>query len=165
MIKNLFLITLLSLSASIAHSELYIGAKGGVMSISNDIPFDDATSIGILLGANIQNSGIAIEGELTTTVSAADHKTNSNTELDIYTLAIYGVYRSSGDFYFKGKGGLVYEYLKISGFVLPLEGEDLGLSLGAGGGFRINDNATLELEYTIIESDIDYISLGINFAF
>lgn len=163
--KHLALLVLLSFYTSIAHSDLYIGAKGGVMAVSDDISFDDATSIGAVLGANIKDSGLAIEGELTTSVSSAEHKTTDGAELDIYTIALYGVYRSSGNFYFKGKGGLVYEYLNISGFIFPIEGESIGLSLGAGGGFRINDTASLEIEYTIIESDIDFISLGIIFEF
>jgi len=163
--KYSILIILLSFYTSLAHSAFYFGVKVGEMKISDDMPFDDATSTGIILGANMQDSGLAIEGELTTTISAADHKTISGAELDIYTLALYGVYRSSGNFYFKGKGGLVYEYLSVSSFAFPLEGEDLGLSLGAGGGFRIGQDTLLELEYTIIESDIDFISLGIIFEF
>ncbi len=163
--KYLTLIILLSFYTSVAHSAFYIGAKAGRMQISNDIPFDDATSLGLSLGTKIQDSGFAIEGEFTSTISDSAHKTISGADLEIFTLAGYGVYRSSGDFYFKGKGGLIYQYLSISGPYLPIEGEDIGLSLGVGGGFRIAHDTALELEYTIIESDIAFISLGIVFEF
>ena len=163
--KSLILVILTLLYVPSVYAGLYLGVKGGEMNISDDISFNNATSVGILLGANIQDSGLALEGELTTTTSAAEHKTISGSELDIYTLAFYGVYRSAGNFYIKGKAGLIYEYLNVSGFIIPLEGEDIGISLGAGGGFRISNNINLELEYTLIESDIDYVSLGITFGF
>lgn len=164
--KNFFIVVMLTfLYVPSVYAGLYLGVKGGEMNISDGIPFNDATSVGILLGTNVQDSGLAIEGELTTTVSAAEHKTISGSELDIYTLAFYGVYRSAGSFYIKGKAGLIYEYLNISSFIFPLEGEDIGISLGVGGGFRISNSVNLELEYTLIESDIDYISLGMTFKF
>ena len=82
--KYLALIILPFFYTTAVHSGLYIGVKGGEMKISNDIPFNDATSIGILFGGSIQDSGFAIEGEITTTVSSAEHKTR-NDELDIFT--------------------------------------------------------------------------------
>ncbi len=162
--KYLALIILSFFYTTAVHSELYIGVKGGEMKISNDIPFNDATSIGILFGGTIQDSGFAIEGEITTTVSSAEHESR-NDELDIFTFAGYGVYRSSGKLYFKGKAGLLTEYLNISGGRFALEGYGGAISLGAGAGFRISNNTNLEFEYTIIETDIDFVSLGITFDF
>lgn len=165
MMKNYLTLIILALFYTpAAHSEFYIGAKGGEMIISNDIAFNDATSVGILFGGTIPDSGFAIEGELTTTVSSAEHKSRSD-ELDIFTLAGYGVYRSAGRFYFKGKAGLLTEYLDISGGNFSLEGYGGAISLGAGAGFRISNTANLELEYTIIEADINFLSLGITFEF
>ena len=162
--KYLALIIASFLYASAAHSEFYIGVKGGEMRISDDIPYNDATSAGILFGSTIQASTFAIEGELNTTVSSAEHKI-SNVELDIITLAGYGVYRSPGKFYFKGKAGVLTDYLDISGGNFSIEGYSWFISLGAGVGFRVSDTTNLELEYTRIEPDVDYLSLGINFEF
>ena len=42
---------------------------------------------------------------------------------------------------------------------------DTGFSAGAGVGFRFNDHLSAEAEYTLIEADVDFLSLGINFHF
>jgi len=42
---------------------------------------------------------------------------------------------------------------------------DSGLSLGIGVGYQFNNKISTELEYTIIEEDIDFISLGVNYSF
>ena len=43
--------------------------------------------------------------------------------------------------------------------------DDIDLSLGIGGGLKISDKAALELEYTIIESDLDFLSVGFKMNF
>lgn len=163
LIRSLFIIACV-LPAS-ANANLYFGVKGGAMKVSDDIAFDDASNAGILLGGDIGDSGLAVEGEITSTVSAGSHRSISGAELEIFTLAGYGVFRSSGPVYFKGKAGLLFEYLSVTGFAFPLEGEAAGVSLGVGGGVRLGNRAQLELEYTVIEKDIDFLSLGVNFSF
>ncbi len=162
--KHSLLILLSLFYNAIASGELYIGAKAGSTMISDNIKFNDTTSAGIVFGANIQKSGIALEGEYTTSLPSAAHRVNTN-RLNIYTLALYGVYRSSGKFYVKGKAGLLSEYLTISGGRFNLEGYGGAISFGAGAGLRITDKTNLEFEYTLLEPDIDFMSLGITYEF
>lgn len=151
-------------------SHTYIGVKGGPMSISHGIPFnDDGVLMGILFGYDIPNNGFAIEGEFNTTVSKASSKDASYSDLGVTTLAGYGVYRTAGRFYFKGKLGLLYEYLTSSvsggGITVDVDGPGLAISLGVGGGVRVSDRLSAEIEYTSIEADIGYASVGLNWRF
>jgi hypothetical protein len=119
-------------------------------------------------------------------------------DADVETLALYGVYRSSGKFYLKAKAGGVsakasikaavssfdFRWLEGNGnviegsvepgmegfdmmaedFVVTESERDTEFSAGLGVGYRIDGNFMSELEYTVID-DVDYISLGINYAF
>jgi len=137
--------------------QLYAGGKLGLMmlDVSNS---DDAINLGGVLGATINQSEIgslALEGELTFTV--VDGEIADVVDWSVTTLAGYGVYRSNGPLYFKGKLGLAYWDADVDGFYSL---DDIDLSLGLGGGYRVSDKTAFELEYTIIESDIDFLSLG-----
>ena len=82
------------------------------------------------------------------------------------TLALYGVFRTPGEFYFKGKAGVLYEDVEVDIPTLFSESEDdTGFSAGIGGGWRLNDSGSLEVEFTLIESDLNYLSLGYNIHF
>jgi hypothetical protein len=85
--------------------------------------------------------------------------------LDTYTFGVYGVFRSSGKIYFKGKFGLLYEYLESDVNGVPVQGDGMGISLGLGGGWRITDNLGAELEFQTIEADISMLSLGVLYWF
>ena len=142
----------------------YLGIKVGGLNISRDLGYNNGTSVGALFGHDFPGNDFAFELEMTGTVSPAEGTATALGDLDVFTLAAYGVYRTPGALYFKAKAGLVYEYFNVDLFGLPIEGDAIGLSLGIGGGYRINDGLALELEYTAIEADIDLISLGLNFA-
>lgn len=147
----------------------YVGVKFGSMSISRDIPFDDdGLLLGVLFGYNIPDSPFAIEGEFNTTVSKASSENDSYGDLGVTTLAGYGVYRSPGRVYAKAKVGILYEYLtsSVKGPVtIDVDGSGLAISYGVGGGFRVTDQMAAEIEYTVIEVDIGYLSLGLNWHF
>lgn len=151
-------------------SHTYIGLKGGPMSISHGIPFnDDGVLLGILFGYDVLDSGFAVEGEFSTTVSKASSENERYSDLGVTTLAGYGVYRTSGRFYVKGKVGLLYEYLTSSvsggGITVDVDGPGLAISLGIGAGLRVSDRLSAEVEYTSIEADIGYASIGLNWMF
>lgn len=80
------------------------------------------------------------------------------------TLAGYGTYRTSGRVYAKGKLGILYEYLSssVAGITNPIDvnGSGLGLSLGIGGGVKITERLRAELDYTLVEADIGYLSVA-----
>ena len=142
----------------------YIGIKTGPLNISRDLPFNNGFSVGGLFGYEFAGSDFSFETEFTTTVSSPNGTSSNVGDLDVFTLGFYGVYRTSGDLYFKGKAGLVYEYLNVDFRSLPLEGDGIGLSLGLGGGYRFNDALRAEVEYTKLEADIDFFSLGLLYS-
>ena len=150
-------------------SQNYVGFKFGSMSISRDIPFkDDGLLLGFLYGYNIPDSDFAIEGEFNTTVSKASSENPRYGDLGVTTLAGYGVYRSPGRVYAKAKVGVLYEYLtsSASGIVdIDVDGSGLAISYGVGGGIRVTDQMDAEVEYTVIEEDIGYLSFGLNWHF
>ncbi|MDH3342988.1 MAG: porin family protein [Gammaproteobacteria bacterium] len=168
--KRIALIFILSVthigSVFSAADTMYFGVKAGLM--MPDIPeMSNATNIGFVIGSKLKNE-ISVEGEMTITALDGDVSIfGVSGDWDVMTIAGYGVYRSekSGGVYFKGKAGLLYEDVNIQMTGLPVSssGTDTGLSLGFGAGFDIGNGQTLEVEYTIIESDVSFLSVGVNF--
>lgn len=148
----------------------YIGAKVGIMD-ADDVggaSFDSATNGGILVGYDFGSGdmGMAIEAEFTTTVSDGDISyLGASGDWDVDTFAVYGALRYGQDFYFKAKLGYLNEDVSISGAGGSVSGDDSGLSVGLGGGYKFSDTMAIEAEWTLIEEDIDFLSLGVNFSF
>lgn len=161
---------LFAVNAQAAEPKPYMGAKIGQM-MPDGGGFDDATNIGVVLGMTlnqVQAGSISLEGELTFSVADGDIDLfGASGDWDIMTLAGYGVFRSNGPLYFKGKAGLLYEDVSVDapGLLGGYSDDDIGLSIGVGGGYKLSDKASLELEYTIIESDVDFLSIGMNVNF
>ena len=148
-------------------SHTYIGLKGGPMSVNSDAFNDDGVMLGILFGYDVPDNGFAFEGEFNTTVSKASSDIAGYGDLGVTTLAGYGVYRTSGRVYLKAKLGLLYEYLtsSVSGIIdIDVDQPGLAISIGVGGGWRVTDRLSAEIEFTSIEADIGYASLGLNWA-
>lgn len=153
-----------------AHS--YIGIKGGPLIIGHGIPFnDDGVMLSILYGYDFPDNGWSVEGEFSTTVSKATSDRPGYGDLGVTTLGGYAVYRTSGRFYVKAKIGLLYEYLTSSvtssggGFHVDVDGAGMSIPIGIGGGMHVGERLTAELEYTMIEADIGYPSLVLNWLF
>ncbi len=179
-IKHYLLSTILAFSLAFSFiiyandSPFYYGVKAGVMSLDNTgagagVSIDDATNVAFVIGyklSKIGNGNLAIEGEISTTVAGGDVNIIGFTgDWDIDTLAVYAVYRSSGNIYFKGKAGILYEDVGFSIVGISDSGSDEGFSAGIGMGWKMGKSNALEVEYTVIEEDIDYISVGYNFRF
>ncbi|HKK04489.1 MAG TPA: outer membrane beta-barrel protein [Gammaproteobacteria bacterium] len=146
--------------------KLYFGVKGGLM--MNDVGgFGDAINIGGIVGAPVSHmpqGTISVEGELTTTLSKGDVNYFGYTgNWDITTLAGYGVFRTNGPMYLKAKAGYLFEDVSVSIGGLRGYGSDSGLSFGVGGGMRLAGGHRIEIEYTVIESDVNFLSIGYNF--
>ena len=148
----------------------YLGARLGFMDA--DISgLDSATNIGLIAGYNfgdVADDGMSwgIEAEFTTTVSDGDvDVAGLNGDWDIDTQAIYGVFRIGGDLYGKVRLGCLREDVSISVAGISADGSDDGLSGGLGGGWQVNEQLSLEAEYTRVEEDVDYYSIGAHFAF
>ena len=153
-------------AANTGLGKLYFGVKGGMM--MNDISgFGDAINIGGVVGAPVNHlpqGTISVEGELTTTLSKGDvNYFGYNGNWDITTLAGYGVFRTNGPMYLKAKAGYLFEDVGVSIGGIPASGSDSGLSFGVGGGMRLAGGQSVEIEYTIIESDVNFLSVGLNF--
>lgn len=157
-----------SVTAQAAGSPWYLGVKAGQMMVDVD-GLDDASNIGITGGyrlANFSLGSFALEAEYSNSTSKGEAKIlNFTGDWDVKTLAFYGVYRSAGDVYFKGKAGYLDEDVSITIAGFSVAGSDSGLSLGLGGGWRISASSSLEVEYTVIEEDIDFLSIGYNYNF
>lgn len=148
-------------------SHTYLGIKGGPLIIGHGIPWnDDGVMMSVLFGYDVPDSGWAIEGEFSTTVSKPTSDRDGYGDLGVTTLGAYGAYRTSGRFYFKAKIGLLYEYLtsSVSGgnITIDVDGPGMSIPIGIGGGMRVNDRLSTEVEYTMIEADIGYASLALN---
>ncbi len=154
------ILTLLPLSiAAPSHAAdgLYLGLAGGIMD-NDDSGFDDGVSGGLALGYEFRSVGIgdlAIEGIYTQSLTDADAPNDQ--EWEIETVALYGVFRSAGPVYFKGKGGLQSIDIEID----RESDDELEFSIGAGVGSSTGI-FQFELEYTRIEDQINFIALQVN---
>ena len=149
---------------------VYIGVKGGSFRVDvTEADTNNPTAKGFVLGYNLGN-GPAIEFERNSsdTFSASQYVYyygNVTAEGEIETTALYFAYRSEGTFFFKVKGGILKEDVKLNTYGERFNDSDTGLTMGAGLGFNLGNVAQIEAEYTIIEQDVGYLSLGLNLRF
>ncbi len=163
--KLAILIVLLVFSAGPLHAaEFYVGPKLGWM--DPDVSgLDAAFNMGALLGVEVVNNDIRYGAELEATGTVSDGDAPFGGDWDVTTYAIYGVFKYGATAYFKAKVGYLYEDVSVSIAGFSASGDDSGLSGGAGVGYRFNDLVSLEGEFTVIEQDIFFYSLGVNFHF
>lgn len=150
-----------------AESPWYAGIKAGTMSVDVSA-YEDATSMGLILGYRLSDNSsgsLAVEGEYTNSSSENITVLGISGKWDVDTLAVYLAYRTGGDLYFKGKIGYLNEDVNVNIAGASISGSDSGASYGIGGGWKFGKTNAVELEYTIIETDVDFISLGVNFGF
>ncbi len=130
-------------------SHMFAGLKLGKFLIDvSDI--DDADAVGFMAGYDF-GEGFALQLEYLS--GDTDYL---GVDIDVESIGGYGVFRSKGPFYIMGKLGIIREELKASNGSLSISEDDSGSSLGIGGGFRAGDKFGLELEYTLIEEDMDF---------
>ena len=142
----------------------YVGAKLGLMDVDQG-RFDNAQNIGVVLGYDLFSDPVmsgGVELELTTTLVEGDVNVGTTIDWDIDTQALYGVVRFGDQWYAKLKLGLLRE--KVS-FSPGGSDSETGLSAGFGGGWRLAPNIALEAEYTRIEEDVAFWSIGGRYAF
>lgn len=142
---------------------LYFGAKIGLM--DPDVRgFDEATNLGLFVGYTLiqdTRGSLALEGEYTRTFSDGDvNRAGVRTDWDIETLAAYLAYRTAGDVYLKAKAGYGWWDVSVGRGVTAAEDDDWDLTFGAGVGFRLTRKAGIEVEYAVIQEDINFLSLG-----
>jgi len=150
------LIILLFLSITTAHSASrstpwYFGIKGGFMDAGAGS--DSAVNMGLDIGYR-NNKYLSTEVELTRTLIDGDTRSGNDWEVD--TLSAFAAFRSNTEVKLKAKIGFTnIDYGND---------DDLELSFGIGLGFWAA-GGLMEIEYTEIDDDLEFISLGVNYFF
>lgn len=135
------------------HAEGYLGGTLGIMDA--DVSGDNPINAGVR-GGYRWGPAWGVEGEFTTSLSdgKADLGILGSVHYSVDTYAVYGTYRTAGDVYFRARLGLLNEQVDAG----PVDESDSGLSGGAGVGFDLGNNVEVQLEYTLIESDLNFWS-------
>ena len=146
---------LLTIAASIvsgavhaqSSDKLMFGGKAGFAKPhgSNN---DSGFNISGVLSKQIQ-SNIYWEAELS--LGIIDGEVGNNNNWNINSIAGYGVYRTNGNTHLKAKLGVSYWDDDFD--------DDFNLTAGIGLGFRVG-RGVLDVEYTQINPDTDYITVG-----
>ena len=154
--------------ATAGEGDVYGGVKAGLAFVDADVDVDDLMMIGFLLGLGITPE-ISLEGELNVSVAGGDFDIGPfSGEADIWTVAGYAAYRAplSEEAFLKAKIGLLFEDVELSVSGWPSESDtEFNLSAGIGAGVYFNEQLFGEVEFTIIEEDVTYLSLGLNYIF
>lgn len=159
---------LLGACGTAAAEGFYAGARVGIMDVEVS-GFDEATNAGILLGYEFP-SGIplrwGLEAEFTTTVADGDFRLGGvSGDWDIDTQALYVVARAGERLYGKVRAGALREDVSAGAVGISVDDSDSGFSAGLGIGWRAAANIDLEAEFTMIEEDVNFFSIGLNLAF
>lgn len=142
--------------APLAAADWFVGAKAGPMMV--DVPgISDPTNAGVMIGTEwgVVVGDVGVQAELTDTI---DDGSIGGSAVSVNTQALYGVVRTAGPIYFIAKAGVLREEVTVG----SASESDTGSSVGLGIGFSIG-LAQFELEYTQIEEDVDFLSLGVRF--
>lgn len=129
-------------------------AKTGPMLIDQS-GVDDPTNVGVTAGYDlgILAGDLGIEGEYTTSIDKGS--TPTGRDLNVDTAGLYAAFRSAGPIYLIAKAGGAW--IDRTG-----HGSDTGASYGLGVGFSLA-LVQLELEYTRIHNNVDFLSVGVRF--
>lgn len=143
-------------------SGFYLGVTAGKHKV--DVDGMSGGSAGGLVGGYRIAKGLSIEAAFTASDLKPDVLPGCILEFD--TAAVYGAFRSAGKVYFKGRVGVLNESLTARDTCVGLidDESDTGLSFGIGGGVRFGKGA-LEIEYTLVEQDVDQISANLIYNF
>lgn len=155
-------------SCAVQAEGFYVGASAGVMDA--DIGgFDDATNAGVLLGYDVYTReifSISLEGELTTTVSDGDVDFGAVTgDWDIDTQAAYVAARLGEPFYIKVRFGAARSDVSVSVPGSRINGNDTSMSWGGALGWMFNKNWGVQVDGTMVDSDVNYWNAGIRYQF
>ncbi|MDN3640108.1 outer membrane beta-barrel protein [Simiduia curdlanivorans] len=141
-------------------SNYYLGISTGTVVLENSTK--DPINAAVNIGYNFSEKW-ALEGQYTTSIRDGEYDSkkvnsvNGDFNYQIESLSAYGVFRSGGKVYVKGKAGLADD----------INSEGKRLTWGAGIGYRASENpaTNIELEATALDSGATYYSLGVNFGF
>jgi hypothetical protein len=142
------LAALFSTSAMAQSSEpLMFGGKAGFFKPDGDNS-DAGMNVAGVLGRRIQGN-VSWEADLS--LALTDGEVPGNNDYKINSIAGYAVYRTEGNTHLKAKLGVAYWD--------DDNDEDLSLTAGIGLGFRMG-RGILDVEYTQLNDNVDYITVG-----
>lgn len=149
--------------ASASQASALVDYAGGGLAIQDVDGFDDGLALVLNAGKNMPSvhENFFIESEFTYTISSPEITFfGGSIEASILTLAGYAAYilPLNEQFNLKGRAGILYEDVDVDSFGSDT---DIGLSLGFGGEYILNDGMKITFDYTIIESDVSHLGLGI----
>jgi len=176
--KIIFLIVGLTFSSTLFAAEgtdIYLGASYNTVSIDfANASVKDTGGIGLVFGIDFGKNW-AFETEYINSGKADMDYSVGNIEsakIQLRSLAAYAVFKTAGKVYFKGRAGLAANLVDITDIkcsgslcINSLFNDGAGLAFSAGGGVMITKAMKLELEYKLINSDIDIFGLGLVYAF
>jgi outer membrane immunogenic protein len=160
MFRNLLIVIALLISTTgTAQAELLFGVKSGTMlvDVEGASVSDDPGNGGIMLGyeLGILAGDLALEAEFTRSTATG---TVSGQDLEVETNGLFLSYTTPGPIYLKVRGGLMNAKVEAG----PFSEDESGEAFGIGVGFSLG-LLRLEVEYTAVDDDIDFISVGIVF--
>lgn len=152
---------------------VYVGIKAGTLKVDvsdTGLDADNANTFSLVGGYQFSNKFAAeLEFIPTTDIDVNLGGVKAGT-VSVQTVGVYGAYRIQPDgtpAYFKVRLGLLSEQVDGKSSITgnSTSSSDSGLSFGVGAGFDVASNMMIEAEYTLIEQDVDFISVGLNVKF
>ncbi len=156
--------------AGIAQANEIFDYAGGGIAIQDLDGFDDGMALVLTAGKNMADvhENFYLEGEFTYTLSSPEFDTfGGSIEVDLFTLGGYGafVHPLNDQFNLKGRAGLVYWDSDVDPSSILIGDDDgIELSFGFGAEYMLNDEMKITFDYTIIESDLTHLGLGVKVA-
>jgi len=168
-VRSIAVALVCALSVSTLRAEnAYIGASLGIMD-ADVSGVDEATNGGLLLGYDVYRHeifAVSLEGEFTTTVSDGDlQASGSKGDWDIDTQAAYLAFRLGDPFYMKARFGFAWTDVSASINESSFHGSDSGVSWGAAVGWMVTERWGLQLDGTMVDSDVTYWNAGALYRF
>jgi len=146
----------------------YLGASLGAMDADRS-GFDHATNAGVLAGYDLYTLeifSVALEGELTGTVSDGDLKASgSKGSWDIDTRALYAAFRLGERFYMKVRFGFAWTDVSTDFQGASFKDSDSGVSWGGTAGWMISEHWGVQLDGSLVDTDTTYWNAGILYRF
>lgn len=138
-------------------------AKALEAATGEEVDVDDGTAFGLHGDVEVGNNCFVDFEYMRSSVDAKATVggIDVSSDIDIDTFAVYGGYRSPDQLYYLGKLGLIHENVDGDGF----SESEMGLSFSVGGGYRFQDNFSVELEFTSVEEDVGFVGLTGRYTF
>ena len=155
-LQSVILFTSLLFTAPAA-GEMFIGAKLGPMTVdapSRSNPINLAVNLGYEIDTLMAD--LSLTGEINRTISSGD--SSNGDELTFRSNGIYLVFKTTRALFVTFRGGVVQNEI-IAG---SRSRRHNGISLGGGIGMVVG-RTRVQIEYTSIAGDANYLSLGLEF--